>query len=213
MSKTADYLFYIQSKVNKPIVSFEALETKLNYLKKQSEIKKADNYKRGLITLWSKQVKQTNNNIELPFYTLNGKPQLQINENKPITSIQFNVGEYMNNVSVFVNVFYEDKTKENFRLKDRELSKVLEMVVEECNYLTEWYLEEQNPTKETKNTNPKINEDLLFFKTYTKLYNDVDLKVLKNVYDILEENSIKEKFLETCKAIQGIKQSYIELAS
>lgn len=213
MSKTSEYLFYIQSKVNKPIVSFEALETKLNYLKKQTDIKPVDNYKRGLITLWSKQVKQTNNNIELPFYSLNGKPQLQINENKPITSIQFNVGEYMNNVSVFVNVFYEDKTKENFRLKDRELSKILEMVVEECNYLTEWYLEQQNPTEQKQNSNPKINEDLLFFKTYTKLYNDVDLKVLKTVYDILEENTIKDKFLETCKAIQGIKQSYIELAS
>lgn len=212
MSKTAEYLFYIQSKVNKPIVSFEALETKLNYLKKQTDIKTVDNYKRGLITLWGKQVKQTNNNIELPFYTLKGKPQLQITENKPITSIQFNVGEYLNNVSVFVNVYYEDKTKENFRLKDRELSKVLEMVVEECNYLTEWYLEQQKP-EQKQNSNPKINEDLLFFKTYTKLYNDVDLKVLKTVYDILEENTIKDKFLETCKAIQGIKQSYIELAS
>lgn len=210
MSKTSEYLFYIQNKVNKPIVSFEALETKLNYLKKQTEIKKADNYKRGLITLWSKQVKQTNNNIELPFYTLNGKPQLQINESKPITSIQFNVGEYLNNVSVFVNVYYEDKTKENFRLKDRELSKVLEMVVEECNYLTEWYLEQLKPTEQKYST--EINQDLLFFQTYTKL-KGVDLQVLKAVYDILEEKEIKDKFLETCKAIQSIKQSYVELVN
>lgn len=212
MSKTSEYLFYIQSKVNRPIVSFEALETKLNYLKKQNEIKPIDNYKRGMVLLWNKQVKQTNNNIELPFYTLNGKPQLQINENKNITSIQFNVSEYMNNVSVFVNVFYEDKSKDNFRLKDRELSKILEQVVEECNYLTDWYLEQLKPTKEKQNTNPKINEDLLFFQTYTKL-NNVDLQVLKAVYDILEEKTIKDKFLETCKAIQSIKQSYVELVN
>ena len=101
MSKASEYLFYIQSKVNRPIVSFEALETKLNYLKKQTEIKTAENYKRGFVLLWNKQVKQNGTVIELPFYTLNGKPQLQINENKPITSIQFNVGEYLNNVSVF----------------------------------------------------------------------------------------------------------------
>lgn len=212
MSKASEYLFYIQSKVNRPLVSFSALETKLNYLKKQSEIKKADNYKRGMVLLWNKQIKQNGTVIELPFYTLKGKPQLQITENKTITSIQFNVSEYMNNVSVFVNVFYEDKTKENFRLKDRELSKILEMVVEECNYLTEWYLEQQQPTEQKQNSNPKINEDLLFFQTYTKL-NDVDLKVLKSVYDILEEKEIKDKFLETCKAIQGIKQSYIELVN
>lgn len=212
MSKTSEYLFYIQSKVNRPIVSFSALETKLNYLKKQTEIKPIDNYKRGVITLWSKQVKQNGTVIELPFYTLKGLPQLQINENKPITSIQFNIGEYLNNVSVFVNVFYEDKSRDNFRLKDRELSKILEMVVEECNHLTDWYLEEQKPTEEKQNTNPKINEDLLYFQTYTKL-NNVDLKVLKSVFDILEEKTIKEKFLETCKAIQDIKQSYIELVN
>lgn len=212
MSKTSEYLFYIQSKVNRPIVSFEALETKLNYLKKQNEIKPIDNYKRGMVLLWNKQVKQTNNNIELPFYTLNGKPQLQINENKNITSIQFNVGEYLNNVSVFVNVFYEDKTKENFRLNDRELNKVLEMVVEECNYLTEWHLEQRKPTEEKQKYSTEINSDLLFYKTYTKL-NDVDLKVLKSVFDILEEKTIKDKFLETCKAIQSIKQSYVELVN
>lgn len=212
MSKASEYLFYIQSKVNRPLVSFEAIETKINYLKKQTEIKPIDNYKRGMVLLWNKQVKQTNNNIELPFYTLNGKPQLQINENKPITSIQFNVGEYMNNVSVFVNVFYEDKTKENFRLKDRELSKVLEMVVEECNYLTEWYLESQNPTKEKQNTNPKINGDLLFFQTYTKL-NDVDLKVLKTVYDKITDEQLKNLYFNVCKAVQSIKQSYIELVN
>lgn len=212
MSKTSEYLFFIQSKVNKPIISFEALETKLNYLKKQTEIKKADNYKRGTFTLWNKQVKQNGTVIELPFYTLSGKPQLQINENKPITSIQFNVGEYINNVSVFVNVFYEDKTKENFRLKDRELSKLLEQVVEECNYLTDWFLEQQNPTKETKTTNPKINEDLLFYKTYNIL-NDVDLKVLKTVYDKLDDNELKGMYFNICKTIQGIKQSYIELVN
>lgn len=212
MSQTSNYLFFIQSKVNKPIVSFEALETKLNYLKKQSEIKKADNYKRGMVLLWNKQIKQNGTVIELPFYTLKGKPQIQINENKPITSLQFNVGEYMNNVSVFVNVFYEDKTKENFRLKDRELSKVLEQVVEECNYLTEWYLEQLKPTDEKQKYSPIINQDLLFYKTYSKL-NNVDLKVLKSVYDILEEKEIKDKFLETCKTIQGIKQSYIELVN
>jgi hypothetical protein len=212
MSKTADYLFFIQSKVNKPIVSFEALETKLNYLKKQTEIKPIENYKRGMVLLWNKQVKQNGTEIELPFYTLNGKPQLQINESKPITSIQFNVGEYLNNVSVFVNVFYEDKSKDNFRLKDRELSKILEQVVEECNYLTDWYLEQQKPTEEKQKYSPAINQDLLFFQTYTKL-NNVDLKVLKSVFDILEEKEIKDKFLETCKAIQGIKQSYIELVN
>lgn len=213
MSKTSEYLFYIQNKVNKPIVSFEALETKLNYLKKQTEIKTADNYKRGLITLWSKQVKQTNNNIELPFYTLNGKPQLQINENKPITSIQFNVGEYLNNVSVFVNVFYEDKSRENFRLKDRELSKVLEMVVEECNYLTEWYLEQQKPTEERQKYSTEINSDLLFYKTFNILNNEVDLKVLKTVYDKITDEQLKNLYFNVCKAIQGIKQSYTELVN
>lgn len=212
MSKTSEYLFYIQSKVNKPIVSFEALETKLNYLKKQTEIKKADNYKRGMVLLWNKQIKQNGTVIELPFYTLKGKPNLQINESKPITSIQFNIGEYLNNVSVFVNVYYEDKTKENFRLKDRELLKILEQVVEECNYLTDWYLEQQKPTEEKQKYSPAINQDLLFFQTYTKL-NNVDLKVLKSVFDILEEKEIKDKFLETCKAIQSIKQSYIELVN
>lgn len=212
MSKTSEYLFYIQSKVNRPIVSFEALETKLNYLKKQNEIKTTDNYKRGFVLLWNKQIKQKERVIELPFYTLKGKPNLQINENKPITSIQFNVGEYMNNVSVFVNVFYEDKSKDNIRLKDRELSKILEMVVEECNYLTDWYLEQQKPTEEKQKYSPEINSDLLFYKTYIKL-NNVDLKVLKSVYDILEEKTIKDKFLETCKAIQDIKQSYTELVN
>lgn len=212
MSKTAEYLFYIQSKVNKPIVSFEALETKLNYLKKQSEIKKADNYKRGMVLLWNKQIKQNGKVIELPFYTLSGKPQLQINENKPITSIQFNVGEYLNNVSVFVNVYYEDKTKENFRLKERELSKILEQVVEECNYLTEWYLEQQKPTEQKQNTNPKINEDLLFFQTYTKL-NDVDLQVLKTVYDKITDEQLKNLYFNICKTIQDVKKSYCDLVN
>lgn len=212
MSKASEYLFYIQSKVNKPIVSFEALETKLNYLKKQTEIKPIDNYKRGMVLLWNKQVKQTNNNIELPFYTLNGKPQLQINENKPITSIQFNVGEYMNNVSVFVNVFYEDKTKSNFRLKDRELSKILEQVVEECNYLIEWYLEELKPAEQKQKYSPEINSDLLFFRTYIKL-NNVDLQVLKAVYDKLDDDELKNLYFNVCKAIQDIKQSYIELVN
>jgi hypothetical protein len=213
MSQTSNYLFYIQNKVNRPIVSFEALETKLNYLKKQTEIKKADNYKRGLITLWSKQVKQTNNNIELPFYTLKGKPNLQINENKPITSIQFNVGEYLNNVSVFVNVYYEDKTKENFRLKDRELSKILEMVVEECNYLTEWYLEQQQPTEERQKYSTVINQDLLFYKTYNILNNEVDLQVLKTVYDKITDEQLKNLYFNVCKAVQNIKQSYTELVN
>lgn len=212
MSKASEYLFYIQSKVNRPIVSFEALETKLNYLKKQTEIKKVDNYKRGMVLLWNKQVKQTNNNIELPFYTLNGKPQLQITNNTPITSIQFNVGEYMNNVSVFVNVFYEDKTKENFRLKDRELSKILEQVVEECNYLTEWYLEELKPAEQKQNTNSKINEDLLFFRTYIKL-NNVDLQVLKAVYDKLDDDELKNLYFNVCKAIQDVKKSYCDLVN
>jgi hypothetical protein len=98
-------------------------------------------------------------------------------------------------------------------LKDRELSKILEQVVEECNYLTEWYLEQQKPTEERQNSNPKINEDLLFYKTFNILNKEVDLKVLKAVYDILEEKEIKDKFLETCKAIQSIKQSYVELVN
>ena len=212
MSKTSEYLFYIQSKVNKPIISFEALETKMNFLKKQTEIKKADNYKRGMVLLWNKQVKQNGTVIELPFYTLNGKPQLQINENKPITSLQFNVGEYMNNVSVFVNVFYEDKSKDNFRLKDKELSKILEMVVEECNYLTEWYLEEQKPAEQKQNSNPKINEDLLFFQTYTKLSN-IDLQILKTVYDKITDEQLKNLYFNICKTVQDVKKSYCDLVN
>lgn len=213
MSKTSEYLFYIQSKVNKPLVSFEALETKLNYLKKQTEIKKADNYKRGMVLLWNKQVKQNGTEIELPFYTLNGKPNLQINESKPITSIQFNVSEYMNNVSVFVNVFYEDKSKDNFRLKDRELSKILEQVVEECNYLTEWYLEQQKPTEQKQKYSTVINQDLLFYKTFNILNNDVDLQILKTVYDKITDEQLKDLYFNVCKAVQNIKQSYTELVN
>lgn len=210
MSQTSNYLFFIQSKVNRPIVSFEALETKLNYLKKQNEIKPIDNYKRGMVLLWNKQVKQNGTVIELPFYTLKGKPQIQITNNKPITSLQFNVGEYMNNVSIFVNVFYEDKSKDNFRLKDRELSKILEQVVEECNYLTDWYLEQLKPTEEKQKYSSIINQDLLFYKTYSKL-NDVDLQVLKAVYDKIDNKELKDLYFNVCKAVQGIKQSYIEL--
>lgn len=213
MSKTSEYLFYIQSKVNRPLVSFSALETKLNFLKKQTEIKPIDNYKRGVITLWSKQVKQNGTVIELPFYTLKGLPQLQINESKQITSLQFNVGEYLNNVSVFVNVFYEDKSRDNFKLKDKELSKVLEMVVEECNYLTDWFLEQQKPTEQKQKYSTEINSDLLFFRTYIKLKNDIDLQVLKTVYDKLNDDELKNLYFNVCKAIQGIKQSYIELVN
>lgn len=212
MSRKIDLYLYIQQHTKQPITSFDAIDTKLSYIKKQTEIKKVDKLNRGTFTLWNKQVKQNGKEITLPFYSINEIPKLLISNDKDIMSVLFNVGEYMNKTSIFCTVYFTDKTNENFRVKDKSLIEAIEKTVIECNLTVNWYLEQLKPTKEKQNTNPKINEDLLFFQTYTKL-NNVDLQVLKAVYDILEEKTIKDKFLETCKAIQSIKQSYVELVN
>jgi hypothetical protein len=212
MSRKIDLYLYIQQHTKQPITSFDAIDTKLNYIKKQTEIKKVDKLNRGTFTLWNKQIKQNKNEITLPFYSLNNLPKLLISNDKDIMSVLFNVGEFMNKTSIFCTVYFTDKTNENFRVKEKSLIEAIEKTVIECNLTVNWYLEQQQPVEQKQKYSTEINSDLLFFQTYTKL-NDVDLKVLKSVYDILEEKEIKDKFLETCKAIQSIKQSYVELVN
>lgn len=210
MSRKIDLYLYIQQHTKQPITSFDAIETKLNFLKKQTEVKKIDKLNRGTFTLWNKQVIQKGNEITLPFYSLNELPKLLISNDKDIMSVLFNIGEFMNKTSIFCTVYFTDRTNENFRVKDKSLIEAIEKTVIECNLTVNWYLEQLKPTDEKQKYSPIINQDLLFYKTYSKL-NDIDLRVLKTVYDILEEKEIKEKFLGTCKAIQDIKQSYTEL--
>lgn len=123
MSRKIDLYLYIQQHTKQPITSFDAIETKLNYIKKQSEIKKVDKLNRGTFTLWNKQIKQNGKEITLPFYSLNNLPKLLISNDKDIMSVLFNVGEFMNKTSIFCTVYFTDKTNENFRVKDKSLIK------------------------------------------------------------------------------------------
>lgn len=210
MSRKIDLYLYIQQHTKQPITSFDAIDTKINYIKKQTEIKKVDKLNRGTFTLWNKQVKQKGNEITLPLFSLNELPKLLISSNKPITSLQFNIGEYLTKTSIFCNIYYEDKTKENIKVKDKQLVEILEKAVIECNLTTNWFLEN---TEQKQKTNPKINEDLLFYKTFNILKNDIDLKVLKTVYDKITDEQLKKIYFNVCKAIQDIKQSYCELVN
>lgn len=209
MSRKIDLYLYIQQHTKQPITSFDAIDTRLNYIKKQTEVKKVDKLNRGTFTLWNKQVIQRGNEITLPLFSLNELPKLLISNDKDIMSVLFNVGEFMNKTSIFCTVYFTDKTNENFRVKDKSLIEAIEKAVIECNLTTNWFLEN---TEEKQKYSPIINQDLLFYKTFNILKN-VDLKVLKSVFDILEEKDIKDKFLETCKAMQDIKKSYNELVN
>lgn len=210
MSRKIDLYLYIQQHTKQPITSFDAIDTKLSYIKKQTEIKKVDKLNRGTFTLWNKQIKQNKNEITLPFYSLNNLPKLLISNDKDIMSVLFNVGEFMNKTSIFCTVYFTDKTNENFRVKEKSLIEAIEKTVIECNLTVNWYLEQQQPTEQKYS--PEINQDLLFFQTYTKL-NEVDLKVLKAVYDKITDEQLKDLYFNVCKAVQNIKQSYTELVN
>lgn len=212
MSRKIDLYLYIQQHTKQPITSFDAIDTKLSYIKKQTEIKKVDKLNRGTFTLWNKQIKQNKNEITLPFYSLNNLPKLLISNDKDIMSVLFNVGEFMNKTSIFCTVYFTDKTNENFRVKEKSLIEAIEKTVIECNLTVNWYLEQLKPTEQKQKYSTEINSDLLFFQTYTKL-NEVDLQILKAVYDKITDEQLKNLYFNVCKAVQSIKQSYTELVN